>query len=529
MSKWSSGIICAGAALYCAVTVMAATDLPKTGEAHATYLTKGIWTWFGDPKAVYYKGTYEKTYVSFFDITTNPGNILISSYNHATKKIESFIVDSGFGYDDHNHPSILLRNTDHRILIFWCGHSGGKMYMRVSKNPEDVTSWDSTRVILPGGTNKSYTYPNPYQLSAENNRIYIFYRGIDWQQTLAYSDDGGKTWSDELKYFSGGDRPYHKYHSNNIDHIVTVMDYDNRALPEYFLCIKNNGFYGVDGNLVKTFADVKANGPILSTDLPQIFIKGTTGNASVWDVAEDSKGRPVFVSDSIQNGHHYWWTRWTGSKWEKHYLINSGKEMGGEFGFACGITLDHANPDIVYLSHWVKKSAAADSMVELERWVTKDSGTTWQKTALTANSAAMNTRPCVPRGYTGGAVGVIWLYVREYGNWYGPFDADVKMYAFPDNPTATLPEAGTRKVAATSALLFVKDRIGFRVVDPKTTSLALYDLAGRLVKDFTPLARAMDKGDHAVKLDAGLLPYSTYLARYTSGNVSAAVTVIFIK
>jgi hypothetical protein len=528
MIKKISGFFAVAVLLGVTGTVSAQAGLPKTGVDFTTYMPHGIWTWFGDPKAIYYKGTYEKTYVSYFDITTNPGNIMMTSYNHATKKTESCIVDSGFGYDDHNHPSILIRNTDHRILIFWCGHSGGKMYMRVSKNPEDVTSWDSTKVILPGGTNKSYTYPNPYQLSAENNRIYLFYRGIDWQQTLAYSDDDGKTWSDELKYFSGGDRPYHKYHSNDKDEIITCMDYDNRALPEYFLSIKNNGFYGADGKLVRTFADVKANGPILSTDLPSIFIKGSTGNASVWDIATDAKGRPVFVSDSIQNGHHYYWTRWTGTKWEKHYLLNSGKEMGGEFGFACGLTLDHANPNIMYVSHWVKSTVTNDSQPELERWVTGDSGATWKKTVITANSAAMNTRPCVPRGYTSGDVGLIWLYVRSYTNWYGPFDSDIKMYAFTDQQTAVTAGASVR-TSGDGLLAVHKNRLSFLITIPGESSLSFYSASGRLVSDMTPQVRAMDKGLHTIGLAGTSLPYGVYVARFTSGMQSSIMRVIIGK
>jgi hypothetical protein len=526
MSKRSIGVLCVAVLLYGTAATVAAITLPAPGDAHATYLAKGIWTWYGDPKAIYFKGNTEKTYVSFFDINTNPGGILVSSYDHATKKIESSILGTD-GYDDHNHPSILVRNSDHRILTFWCGHSGGQMKMRVSTNPEDVKTWDPLKIIISGAAGSNFTYPNPYQLSAENNRIYLFYRGIDWQQTMTWSDDGGNTWIKPFKFFQGANRPYHKYHSNGVDEIHTICEYDNRALPMQYLCIKKGGFYGADGQLIRTIADVQANGPIKSADIPNIFVRGTTTNCAGWDIALDAKGRPVFVMDSIQNGHHYWWTRWTGTKWEKHYLMNSGKEMGGEFGFACGITLDHANPNIVYLSHWVKKAAAADSSVELERWITSDSGTSWQKTVLTANSVGMNTRPCVPRGYKGGDISVIWLYVRSYTNWFGPFDSDVKMYTF---TTAAQPQTVGRATTAGKALLTVaKNGISVTVLDPKTTALALYDIAGRLVKDLTPLVRTMDKGDHPINIERGKLPYGTYLAKYTSGNYSRTLPVVIAK
>jgi|WetSurMetagenome_2_1015567.scaffolds.fasta_scaffold00025_37 hypothetical protein len=516
------------ALLFFAGTTAAQAGLPKPGASFDTYLEHGIWTWFGDPKAIYFKGVHEKTYVSYFDITTNPGNVLVSSYDHETKEIKSFLVATNFGYDDHNHPSILVREPDHRILVFWCGHSGNVMHMRVSTNPEDVTSWGPALSIISGANGDNFTYPNPYQLSAENNRIYLFYRGIDWQQTMTWSDDGGTTWTKPFKFFAGGNRPYHKYHSNNVDEIHTVMDYDNRALPEEYLCIKKGGFYGANGQLVRTIADVQANGPITSADLPQIFIKGSTGNASVWDIALDDKGRPVFVSDSIQNGHHYYWTRWTGTKWEKHYLMNSGAEMGGEFGFACGITVDHANPNIVYLSHWVTGSNG--SFPELERWITSDSGTTWAKTVVTANSTAQNDRPCVPRGYTTGhGIGLIWLYVRSYTNWFGPFDSDVKMYTFDDNPsvgvTQTKPTASARRV-------FDVTREGFSFVlgDPAASSLKIYSIAGRLVSDLSARVRSLSSGSHVVALQKGALPQGAYVARFaTSANQAITRTFVISK
>jgi hypothetical protein len=519
-------LLCAAVLLCGATAARPQADLPKPGEAHQTYAPNGIWTWFGDPKAIYYKGLHEKTYISWFDIssgnTEKKGKIAISSYDHASGKIETAILATDAGWDDHNHPSILVRNDGH-ILVFWCGHSGNKMNLAVSKNPEDVTAWETTRVILSNDYGSNFTYPNPYILSAENNRIYLFYRGIDWQQTMTWSDDGGLSWIKPFKYFAGGNRPYHKYHANNRDEILTVMDYDNRALPEHFLAIKKGGFYGADGKLVRTFDDVRTNGPIKSSDLPSIFVKGTTGNGSVWDVAEDPEGYPVFVSDSIQNGHHYWWTRWNGTKWEKKYLLNSGKEMGGEFGFACGVTLDHNNANVLYLSHWVKNSAGTDSMPELERWITRDHGSSWQKTGITANSAAMNTRPCVPRNYTGGKISVIWLYVREYGNWFGPFDSDIKMYTFGDQSSAT----SLIRSAPRPAARFLQRGAGlaFELRDPASASLRLFDASGREVLDLDGVVRRMSKGAHTVPVQ---LPAGAYVARFTDGSQSVESRAVFM-
>jgi hypothetical protein len=524
MKKAAAIILCSLVMVCFTGKAMAQADLPKAGAAHATYLPKGIWTWYGDPKAIYYKGTYEKTYVSFFDINTNPGKILVSSYNHATKAIQSFLLATD-GYDDHNHPSILIRNQDHRILCFWCGHSGGQMHMRVSTNPEDVTAWDAEKIIISGAAGSNFTYPNPYQLSSEGNRIYLFYRGIDWQQTMTWSDDGGNTWIKPFKYFAGGNRPYHKYHSNGVDEIITLTEYDNRALPMQFISIKKGGFYHANGQLIRTIADVQANGPINSADIPNIFIRGSTTNCAGWDIAQDAQGNPVFVMDSIQNGHHYYWVRWDGTKWVKRYLINSGAEMGGEFGFACGLTLDHANPNIMYVSHWV------GAQPELERWITADNGATWAKTVITSGSAGQNVRPCVPRGYKGGDITLIWLYVRSYTNWFGPFDSDVKMYTFADHPAPPTTLALGNRPAAAGSAIFSASKEGFSLIlsDPASSSLKLYNSAGRLVSDMTSQIRPMSAGQHTIRFAGKSLAEGAYLIRFSNGRQECVRTMLVCK
>ncbi len=52
------------------------------------------------------------------------------------------------------------------------------MYYRRTAAPEDVTAWEPERRV-PTNTPGSfgYTYPNPVQLSAEGNRIWLFWRG----------------------------------------------------------------------------------------------------------------------------------------------------------------------------------------------------------------------------------------------------------------------------------------------------------------------------------------------------------------
>jgi hypothetical protein len=170
-------------------------------------------------------------------------------------------------------------------------------------------------------------------------------------------------------------------------------------------------------------------------------------------------------------------------------------------------------------------TGTAGSFPELERWITSDNGATWAKTVITANSAGQNDRPCVPRGYKGGDISLIWLYVRSYTNWFGPFDADVKMYTFADNPaTQALP---ARRAAAGGDVFHV-NREGFSVLvsDPAASSLMLYNSAGRLVMDLTGRVRALSRGKHTVRLAAASLAEGAYIARFASGKQAFTRTLL---
>jgi hypothetical protein len=64
-----------------------------------------------------------------------------------------------------------------------------------------------------------YTYPNPVQLSAEGDRLWLFWRGGNFNPTFSTSDDEVH-WTPARTLVSvPGQRPYVKYHSNGVDTI----------------------------------------------------------------------------------------------------------------------------------------------------------------------------------------------------------------------------------------------------------------------------------------------------------------------
>ncbi len=511
-------------------------EYPKTGAACATLATQGCWTWYHDPRAVYYKGTQEKTYVGYFHSDNNPGEAGIASYDHATGAIQTFNLKTNFGFDDHNTTTLTIL-PDGRIITFYCVHYGAAWYSRISTNPEDISAWGAEKTV-----NVACTYPNVCQLSAENNRLYLFFRGpsteggdagMPYYQT---SNDGGATWSTAVKYFFGGTeaagmRPYCKYCSNGKDKIYMLIEQDNRnnppPKPTFFMYYFNGGFYRMNGTLIKTVAQDAAT-PIGVNDVDMVFDPANPpdGLSNVigtgWDVALDPDGNPVFVYDIYDNtnggpNHRYYYYRWDGTKWNSHFLVNSGNPMtegNVEVGFGGGLILDHVNPNIVYLSTHV------NGVFELERWVTPDKGATWTYWQITSGSAAKNCRPIVPRNTPGGKIDVVWNY-GTYTTWGGPFSMDVKMYTFDSTKIASgmtpIKSGFERRAPKETGFNLLASGLSFTLATPASSTLRIYNIEGRMVSDLTSSVRRMQAGVNAMQYKTVGLARGMYIARLFDG------------
>ena len=60
--------------------IMISTSAQRA-EDFTTVTEDGAWCWFSDPRAVYYKGTYERTYTGF---VTSGGDIMVAFKDHKT-------------------------------------------------------------------------------------------------------------------------------------------------------------------------------------------------------------------------------------------------------------------------------------------------------------------------------------------------------------------------------------------------------------------------------------------------------------
>jgi len=393
------------------ITILIAAAF-MTGESGALQLrqrqfnTSGAWCWFGDPRAVYHQGAHRRTYVGW---VTGAGDIQVGSYDHDTGLRVLTTVKAKFQIDDHANPSLLVRPDGH-LMVFWSGHFGSEMYYRRSVNPEDISSWGAERTVptnTPGTF--GYTYPNPIQLSAENNRIWLLWRGGNFNPTFSTSTDE-VTWAPARTLISVPDqRPYVKVASNGVDsfHLAFTDGHPrNLRTSIYYARYKAGSFYRANGSLIETDSQL----PFTPSQADVVYDAAAHGGVKAWihDVAFDSAGRPVVVFATFPSStdHRYHYARWTGSRWEDHEFLRAGGSMSGdpaEPNYSGGITLDHANTARVFLARQV------NGVFEIEVRRTTDGGHTWVTRTVTTRSGRGNYRPVRPRGQPGTDMDVIWM------------------------------------------------------------------------------------------------------------------------
>jgi BNR repeat-containing family member len=535
-------VACACAALCIAPANTTAQAIPKPGEQFAPIATDGMWTWYGEPKAVYYEGTYRRTYMTW---NTSSGTKGIAYYDHDTKDTANASLPAmPYNGSDHNHPAIIMR-PDGKIMVFCTGHDGGEVTEYISKNPEDIKGgWDGP--YYPGGKG-GYCYCNAIFLKNEGTkgRFYIFYRDntqytgetTNYCPAFCTSDDWGVTWSGKTRlytYAGSAYKPYLKYASDGLSEIYISIEYQNRegagqGRPDYFMKYHNGTFYTVDNRVLATMATL----PVINTQLDTIFYPYTYGagfSNTCCDIAIDANNNPVILYCSFQSTtlYEYWYMRWTGTTWYKRPLVNSGAYRGAQSGFFAGLTFDHENPNNIYLCRQLLKPAGTpfnlmdtsvanyktltaaawttvDAVHELDRWTTSDGGVTWDSLAITRGSTNKNMLPCVPRNHKPNMkVDCMWLNGVYTSMDPSGYNCAVRIFPFKDGET--LPTTSTQPVfqsmPAPKGMVCNSTGVTFFLAHPEKASCKVYSLKGSLVADLTPLVRSMKAGHATIPFSA---------------------------
>lgn len=394
---------------------------------HDHYLSRdGAWCWFADPRAVWINGHIINGAVS------KDGDIVVSDYDPATKKETKQVLAKSFEKDDHDNPTF-LRLIDGRIAAFYSKHTGPDMWMQTTVKKDDVSEWTPAVKISPNdpdfkgpeGALNAYTYPNPQMLSEEKNRIYLFWRGMNWKPTMSWSDDQGRSWKKGAIIVSPSDqtpsnRPYLKAAGNGKDTIhLAFTDGHPRNEPTnsiYYAKLTKGNFFRANNTKICAQNQI----PFQPSEADVIYDGRSEGvRAWIWDIASDRAGSPVVVYTRLpkENEHIYRYARWNGQRWVDRLITNGGKwfpntpegKTEQEPHYSGGVVLDPNDTRFVYLSRPI------NGRFEIERWFTPDGGDTWSHVAITGNSKHDSVRPFVIRGErpTVGPVAA-WMNMNNY-------------------------------------------------------------------------------------------------------------------
>jgi hypothetical protein len=360
---------------------------------------------------VYVAGQYKEIVAGWLDWS---GRVTVGAYDPQYGVRQAKVVGYLF-HDDHGAPSIFVE-PDKRLTVFFAAHNGGAMYYRSTLRPEDIGAWGPIQHVPTNvGGSFGFTYPNPVLLSAERNKLYLFWRGGNWSEDYATRSLSGR-WGPAHQLVSvPGQRPYVKVDSNGRDEIAFAFDdgHPRNVLSSiYYVAYRAGSLWTAGGRWIARIG----RAPIVPQQADVVYNARATGVAGwVWDAALDPHGRPVIVYATFPSNsrHEYWYAVWTGRSWVSHFLTVGGGTIspgGIEYEYSGGITLDHTNPSIVYLSRQVPGGW------DVERWSTRDGGVHWRSAVVVPPDGTDNVRPVVPRGWDRGPMSLLWLH-GDYGSY----------------------------------------------------------------------------------------------------------------
>jgi hypothetical protein len=380
--------------------------LAGTAAGRDTVLTwaPGAWSWFGDPRAVHVGGPTGSTFAGWIDWA---GDITIGAFDPRFGALGEDVVGHAY-HDDHSDPSLLVE-PDGRLTVFWSGHNGAQLYYRTTLHPGDINSWTPTAGVhqdIPG--RDGFTYPNPVLLPAEDDQLYLFFRGADWSVDFARRTSAGVWSRSHVAIRALGQRPYVKVADDGRATIALAFTDGhprNTLTSVYYAAYRNGSLWTAGGRWIG-----RLGAPPIPPRRGQIVYdaRATGVPAWVWDVAFGRRGRPVIVYATFPTADRavYWYAVYDGRRWVSHELTVGGGSISPgtiEYEYTGGITLDHSNPSVVYASVQVHGGW------EIQRWTTSDGGVHWTHATVVPADSTDNVRPVVPRGYDGGAMGLLWL------------------------------------------------------------------------------------------------------------------------
>ena len=368
--------------------------------------------------AVYYNG---KTYFGFIDLNSAAR---VATYDHASGHvaISPAVVATNLVADVHCTPSVMIRASDHRLVLAVAPHDNVPsvhLYVAVSTNPQDISSWNAPTDIASGLGGTSYTYAKLIQLSGESGRIYLFYR--DEQNTgatsaLCYSTstDGGATWSAQTTlYKQANAQSYWVIETDDTSRIDFAVS-DGTAFyaqPSslYHFYYQSGSFYKTDGTLITTTP------PFSPSDLTKVYDSSNGYVRVPYSIAGGSSpaiGWAAWDASGSGANEKYWYGVWSGGAWHVNAVLDQGAPQTAYFSDG-GIAIDKTSPNTVYVARLIA------SNWQIIKAVTSDNGASWTTTRLTNDTGLVgdtyNLRPISPHNAVGG-LKVAWSFGPHFLN-----------------------------------------------------------------------------------------------------------------
>ena len=395
----------------------------EAGEI-GVFAKNGAYTWWTNMQAFRYVGNKDQTYLSYVD---EEGGRRIASYNHKTGKFANFKL-AQYEVDDHDSAGIMVL-PDGRLLAVYVRHNKDKIIRwRISKRPEDVTSFGEEYEITCG---EAITYAQLHRISDTEYRILYRYKMKNWA-TRVY-DCEKKEWSVETVWFTEGkgkqyymwtqeDREEGKFNIFMTGHPKNGPDQNIR----YGYFTADGGVYTTGGTKVGDMNDELAIAVANPRDFDIVYEAKEGEHTRLYDVS--FMGEKVGVLYGVSQGdeqyskYYYAYYDDVAGKWVNNYICDSGKVMVAANMYYGGMIFDKKDMQTLYVCR------REGERCRIEKWKTTDYGATWTSELIeeAANDDEEILRPLSPYN---AHEDMDVLYMKGNYPSYVKYDTDIVFYA----------------------------------------------------------------------------------------------------
>jgi len=418
---------------------------PSAVTSYEPYLAKNaVYSWFSSPEYYRHVASRDCTYFGYIDTL---GNRVAAQYDHETKELVTTILDFALDKDDHSNPVVIPLDDD-RLLFAYGEHNGPQMFVRVTTNPEDITSFDSAVVVFDSNNDpgSGYSYSNlvvfPDGTIRYHTRPNAVPSGGTRDRSFKESTDGGSTWSSLTRLFNNdGERPYPQIHwsGDRVDYFFNLggpgeVTTDNDILHFYY-DHSTDEYRQSDGTLIGTESDL----PITPSEATTVAQQSNVQETPLWTEDAFTDGvNPICLFTARDTGDStnadmllsVYYARWDGSSWKWNRI--PGKMLPSKIqndlpDYHWGATIDRLDPSVVYAFF-----AEGDGYSRLHHCKTEDGGSTWTVTPLSENGTREGMRPRCPENraddFKVGYLRGVYTNFINAGAWSQTYDMNLQTW-----------------------------------------------------------------------------------------------------